>query len=247
MIAVWKTLLIWIEIGEENKRGTTLENKVAFKIIGETDFRELFSKVLYIQPTEEVRKTFAKNAGICSGNEGFLAYSHIDDQAGLSFDILCQANIEGGKLTYGGLLKDICWIVRRGYLDGCRFADAEQYGVCRSDFCEEIRQHIHMIDENYECKNTQTKEMRRFAFLDPVRSSDYPDDIQVLLYQEGSRPEMVWVKCYAYTQNELFGLLLNEPNQDFGVHEKDIIGFAPMKTERGMICVYTGKRLGEIG
>ena len=62
------------------------ENK-PLKIIGETDFRELFHKIVYIQPTEEVQNHLAKSIPVCAEDEGFLAYGYIDNQAGFSFRI----------------------------------------------------------------------------------------------------------------------------------------------------------------
>ena len=87
--------------------------------------------------------------------------------------------------------------------------------------------------------------MRRFAFLDEVRSIDYPDDIQVILVKEGLNPEQVWAKCWAFTEKELFAKMLNEPNQDFGVHIGSVIGFSPMEHEGNTMCVYTGRWLEE--
>lgn len=103
------------------------------------------------------------------------------------------------------------------------------------------------INENYKCKNEQTEKMRSFAFLDGVRSVEFPDDIQIVLFQKGMQPEQVWVKCWSFTDNELYGMLLNEPNQDFGVHYGSIIGFAPIKQENGILCVYNGKILDKQG
>lgn len=60
--------------------------------------------------------------------------------------------------------------------------------------------------------------MRSFAFLDGARSVEFPDDIQIVLFQKGMQPEQVWVKCCSFTDNKLYGMLLNEPDQDFGVH-----------------------------
>lgn len=214
------------------------------KLIGETDFRELFHKILYIQPTEVVRNHLEKNISICAEDKGFLAYGYIDNEAGFSFRIICSANIDNNSLKHGELPKKTGYIVRRGYLNDCSFIAAEQFGLEVQDFDTHVCEYIQVINECYKCSE-ETEEMRKFTFLDPLRSPDYPDDIQVILYNKGMQPEQVWVKCYAYTDKELFGLLLNEPNQDFGVHSGSIIGFVPVKTEDGLLCVYTGRELEE--
>ncbi len=79
-----------------------------------------------------------------------------------------------------------------------------------SDFDEHAQEYIRVINECYKCSE-HTEEIRKLTFLDPLRSLDYPADIQVLLRQKGIQIEQVWVKCFAYTEDELFGNLLNEP------------------------------------
>ena len=174
----------------------------------------------------------------------FEEISASTNYAPFSFRILCSANINDKLLTHGVFSKETGYIIRRGYFNNCSFIDAECFGLDVSDFDEHTQEYIHVINECYKCSE-QTEEMRKLTFLDPLRSPDYPDDIQVLLYQKGMQIEQVWVKCFAYTEDELFGKLLNEPNQDFGVHNGSIIGFAPMETEDGLLCVYTGRWLEE--
>ena len=67
------------------------KNSKQLKLIGETDFRELFHKIVYVQSTEEVRNGLEKHIEICAEDDGFLAYGYIDNEAGFSFRILCSA------------------------------------------------------------------------------------------------------------------------------------------------------------
>lgn len=137
-----------------------------------------------------------------------------------------------------------CASSQRHWRRSCGFLDTECFDLDDSDFDEHTQEYIRVINECYKCSE-QTEEMRKLTFLDPLRSPDYPDDIQVLLYQKGMQIERVWVKCFAYTEDELFGKLLNESNQDFGVYNGSTIGFAPVETENGLLCVYTGRWLEE--
>ncbi len=218
--------------------------EIELKKIGETDFRELFHKIVYIQPTEDVRSNLVKNMWFRAKGSGFLAYGYIDNQAGFSFRLICSANQRNGLLTCGEFHKETEYIIRRGYINDCCFLDTAFLGLDESDYDKDIREYIHAIDECYKCSD-ESEEMRKLTFLAPLRSPDFPDDIQVLLYKEGMHTEQVWVRCYAFTDNELFGLLLNEPHQNFGVHNGSIIGFAPVKTDDGLLCVYTGRWLEE--
>lgn len=209
--------------------------------IGETNFRDLFHKIVYVKSTPELLKGLSDNIEINAEDDGFLAYGYIDEEAGFSFRILCSANISKGGLTRGAFNKDVGVIMRRGQLNEFEYMNLDGSNIETSDFAE----YISVINDVYKCENQQTEEIRGFTFLDSFRNSDYPDDIQVILVKDGINPEQVWVRCWAYTDNELFGKLLNEPYNDFGVHNGSIIGFAPVEFEDGLLCIYTGKTLAD--
>lgn len=210
--------------------------------IGETDFRRLAYQIIYIRSTPELQKALCKSFDVRKEDDGFLAYGYIDSQAGLSFRVLCSANIENNALNCGKYQKEVGFIIRRGQLNDSIYLDLDYCEIDTSVFDE----YISAINDGYKCESEQTVEMRKFAFLDKFRSSDYPDDIQVILYKEGLKPEQVWVKCWAFTEKDLFGKLLNEPNADFGVHEGNLIGFTPIETDNGLLLVFSGKTLSEI-
>lgn len=212
-----------------------------FRKIGETNFRNLYHQIIYIRPTEELRASLSKHFDVISEDDGVLAYGYIDDQAGFSFRILCSANIKSNKLSRGKFVSDVYIIIRRGQLNPCEYIDMDYCDLDTADFDKEIKG----INDICTCESEQTETMRRFAFLDEVRSIDYPDDIQVILVKEGLNPEQVWAKCWAFTEKELFAKMLNEPNQDFGVHIGSVIGFSPMEHEGNTLCVYTGRWLEE--
>lgn len=207
--------------------------------IGNTNFRELFHQIIYVRSSEKLKKTLGNRFGSITEDDGFLAYGYIDEQAGFSFRPLCPANIRDNILSRGEFVSDVYLIIRRGQLNDCDYIDLDYCDIDVTDFEDEIN----AINENYKCQNEQTEEMREFTFLDGLRSVEYPDDIQIILYQEGIQPEQVWVKCWAFTEDKLFGKLLNEPNQDYGIHCGSIIGFAPLEQENGILCVYTGECL----
>lgn len=51
--------------------------------------------------------------------------------------------------------------------------------------------------------------------------------------------EQIWVRCTKITENKLFGIVLNEPYQNYGIHKGDIIDFIIMKHNGKLICVNT--------
>lgn len=203
--------------------------------IGKMNFRDLLHKIIYIQL--DSKNKLDSKIEILNEDDGFLAYGYIDYDAGFSFQVLCSANIRNNKLSYGKIQNDVGIIIRKNILNSSECINMD---YCDIDFSQ-FRKITEQIDMNYKCFNKQTEEMRNFRFLDTLRNADFPDDIQVLLLKEGFKPEQVWVKCWKYTENELFGILLNEPDQNFEIHHGYTISFAPTRNGDEIICFYTGK------
>ena len=96
---------------------------------------------------------------------------------------------------------------------------------------------VEMICRNYDTKNEKKEELRGMSFLDEFRNENFPDDVAVVIFSENLQPEQVWVRCMDVTEEMLYGTLLNEPNQDYGVHMGDKIGFVPIERPNGMLLV----------
>lgn len=76
--------------------------------------------------------------------------------------------------------------------------------------------------------------LRSLSLLDPFRAPGFPDDIKCLLLDDtrGKDGEWVWAKLIRQAADGLFVCrLLNEPFQDFGLHEGDLLKVAV--SERG--------------
>lgn len=207
--------------------------------IGDTNFRVLYHQIVFIKTSQKFKERLGKKIEQIAEEDGFLAYGYIDDEAGLSFRILCPANIRDNKMSRGDFIDDVFIIIQRGQLNDCEYMDMDYCDINVDDFNDEIK----IINDNYKCSSEQTEEMRKFTFLDGVRSTEYPDDIQVILYKDGMQLEQVWVKCWSFTEDKLFGKLLNEPDQNYGIHCGSIIGFTPIKQDDEILCVYTGECL----
>ena len=210
-----------------------------FYNIGEADFRDLLNKIIYVELEPSIKKRFEDKIDILSEDDGLLMYGYIDETAGFSFHVLCSANIRDNTLKYGSLQTDTRVIIRKGQLNDSKYLSMN---FCEFDYSV-FKRVTEAIDKGYQCTNKDTEQMRDFKFLDPVRNIDFPDDIKVLLIKDNLKIEQVWVKCWEYTEDELFGKLLNEPEQDFGIHRGYIIGFAPVKHDDKLFCVYTGRYL----
>ncbi|WP_165062078.1 hypothetical protein [Adlercreutzia sp. ZJ154] len=82
------------------------------------------------------------------------------------------------------------------------------------------------MDKTYEPDDNATLKLREAEFLDPIRRPLYPDDVRALLLKEGMSAEFVWLRLCDLKDDSVFGKLLNEPEQDFGVHADDVLPLA---------------------
>ncbi len=76
---------------------------------------------------------------------------------------------------------------------------------------------------------------RSFDFLDGCREPAFPDDVRVLFLKKGNKPEECWVRISGIGDHVLLGNLLNQPYQDFGVGEGDMVQFFVHKEDDGKI------------
>ncbi len=200
-------------------------------------FRKFYHKIVFIKASPILRISLRERMDCCEYDNGCLAYGYINEREGLSFRILCSADVRFNKLTRRSFDPMRTLTLRRKAADDYRFLGLDYCDVDTSDFAD----YIAAMDERYKCAHEQTEKMREFKFLDSVRHPEYPDIVLVMLFKEGMQAEKVWVHCMAFSENELFGKLLTEPKQNFGIHPGNIIGFTPVPQKDGIVCISVGR------
>ena len=92
---------------------------------------------------------------------------------------------------------------------------------------------LHHYDANEDIEKT-----REMSFLDSCRHEFYIDDVRVFLVKEGLKPEGCWTRISGLGDHFFKGILLNEPDQDFGYHEGEEITFFVRKTkDEKIVCI----------
>ena len=200
--------------------------------VKDTGFREFYHRFVYIECRDVLERLMGDFLN--DDDTGAIAYGYIDEQAGLSFQIVKVAAIKDNHICFRDSIEKAMLIMRYGSLEKARFIDLAQTDVDTKQFADFEQ----MIRENYDTDNPEKEQLRELAFLDSCRHPDYPDDLAVLLLHEDHQPEQVWVRGDHLTENEIRGTLLNEPNADFGVHHGDSIQIIPYKQDDGsIVCV----------
>ena len=68
--------------------------------------------------------------------------------------------------------------------------------------------------------------------------------MQAILFQEDLAPEKVWVRLSLLTENdEIFGVLLNEPIGDYECHEGSLIEIAEIVKDDRKFLFFTGRTM----
>ena len=145
-------------------------------------------------------------------NESFF-YCYADEEAGLTLRALGFYN-RGAKVSYQEIPESTpilfrynvfkSWKVSMGSIAPCVYRR-------HRNLCEQIMQ-------NYEINPTIMK-----ACLDPLRSLEFPYDIQAILFSSTQAAEQVWYRPIEMRQFTLKGILLNEPYGTFGMHRGNAV------------------------
>ena len=186
--------------------------------LSELNFRAMLQRFVLIPMDDSIREliNYLPNP---QEIDGLLTYLYYDRDRGLTFEVLSPVSIEDKRVE---LLPEIteCTIkIRKETLGDC---DVMLFG--NEELYERFEDRIAMIDEAYGV-NDEIAFTRSIDLLDDVRNSTYIDDVMVYVLKDGFEMEGCWVRIDGIAETYLYGTLLNEPNQNMGVHEGDKLPF----------------------
>lgn len=203
--------------------------------VKEINFRKIYHQYCYFNYDEKIEDLISRlcpNTPV-KGN-GILTYCYIDYQAGMTFELLGMVNYEESGILNICYECDHTSKIRSGFL-----IDYE-VTICKSDVIEQfnsdyLKSIIPLINKDYKAdKNVENT--REIEELDNCRNSEYPDDVLVYFIMKGKQTEGVWLRCEGLISSGIVGMLLNEPDQDFGVHINDSIKFQVVKNDDAYVC-----------
>lgn len=203
------------------------------KPISEYNFRELDKRELFIRG---VRKALHLEESGCGGSEQYpdaLAYGYVDHEKGLCFQYLCEARLtESGEIETSDALDGTLIRIEAGAVMDKPAAEVVTGEMATYADVLTITRELH------EEEIGKYSDLRKITFLDQFRAKEWPDDIQAMLLSERDlQPEMVWMRLEALAEDGLIlANLLNEPNQDFGVHEGDQLPIGFHEVDSGIVC-----------
>ncbi len=206
---------------------------------GRAAIEELLDRWVLLFPAAAARLGDALPGPAGTHLVGFL---YVDLQAGISLHVLGTATVAaGGAVTLAGRVADRSrLILRHGVFQSLTpqaltASQREALGLAEvPDWLESYRR-------------PETAPIRRLAWLDPLRCPGYPDDIRFRLARRGMQAEVVWGTAWRLAGEDADGFtlieceLLNEPNQDWGVHAGDrVLVRARPDTDGGVLVGFVG-------
>ena len=187
--------------------------------IQETHFRDMYHKIFYISANANYELLAEKIAGEVTGN-GTIVYGYVDHQMGMCYEILALA-----EKAEDGTIKVVAYndtqTLKSQYetVMDCEYEKIPE-DLDVSPFSAKTK----MVDRFFRY-NDSIEALRDIDIIDDSRNEEFPDDMLVYLVGADRMPETCWVRSERVEEGMVYGNLLNEPKQYFGVHEKGEISF----------------------
>lgn len=207
------------------------------KPMAELDFRDVEHQVIILfDDSNAFMGAALSEFPFEPGDNALILYGYIDHEAGISFEVLCFAYVDGmGSINLRPGNSTSSFKLRYDSVNGqlIRYANASE-DINMVAFLQKIK----LINNSYGV-NPIVEKLRTIESLDPSRSPQFPDDLVVLFMKDGMRPEGIWCRLDGFDGRHITAQMLNEPYGDFGYHEGDIVPLeiVPMETDQRAVAI----------
>ncbi|MDD5792118.1 MAG: SseB family protein [Erysipelotrichaceae bacterium] len=198
----------------------------------ETGFRAFYHHFCSFPLTEKTAKCIEGFPRAEEAN-AYLTYGYIDSEAGLTLEVVAAARVSDDGIEYFEPSNEIRSIIRIETVaeDPFRF-EPDEDGELEKRYADKVS-----ITKEYAAEE-EVEKTREMTFLDGCRHESCIDDVMVYLIKEGNKPEGCWARIIGLGDHFFMGVLLNEPDQDFGYHAGEKIAFFVQETEeKKIICI----------
>ncbi len=191
----------------------------------DTGFRALY-KNFAVFPLTSVTKSSIKGFPGAQTADGVLVYGYIDREAGLTLEVLTPAKKNDGLWRFTDGNDEIRSFIRIEAVEEEEFfLFDDSDGRLSKRYAKKLE-----ILKDYDASE-EVEKSRTFGFLDDARHPHYPDDVLVILEKDSLKPEGCWARIIDVSDRRLWAKLLNEPDQDFGIHQGEDFTFYVHKDE----------------
>lgn len=196
-------------------------------IYSEVGFRTVYNQFCCFD-MEGILATVAKEHFSSFSNANcVLTYGYIDHNMGLSIEILACGIRDNNQYSFFQPNDSIRTHASISAVSNISFnvvnIDKEHQGLFKKKL---LALSAYNVPSDVEYTRSMT-------FLDSNRNDINVDDIMVHLIKENFEIEGCWVRIEALKEHTFVGRLLNEPNQDFGIHQQEMLEFRVEKNHDG--------------
>ena len=199
----------------------------------EVGFRPLYHN-LAIFPLCDVVRSVLKTVPGGKDADGILVWGYYDRDAGFSLEALAAAKREGDAWLFAKSNDDVRSFIR------IEAVQDEEFFVRNEPDEKLMKRYASKLEvlSVFDVSDAIEKS-RSFAFLDDSRDPVFIDDVLVYIEKKGLKPEGCWARIIDVTENKLWAKLLNEPDQDFGIHQgMDFTFFASQDEKTGKVTCH---------
>ena len=191
------------------------------KKLNNENWRNISNSIVYIRCKDKL--DVLKKAGfeVDPRNDGFIAMCFINHVEGLSFYVIAAAHIRDTNIFVSRENKNSQLIIGAGELQNCMYLNQE----CMEINLTQYYSYADSVMKDYEQDFEEAVSIRDITELDDFRKPFSPDDIEILLIGKNFGQERVFVRAERFGNNCLYGILLNEPQNNTGLHKGDEIDF----------------------
>lgn len=206
----------------------------------ETGFRGWYRRFVAFPMKDEYKLPMINYPHIEKAN-CLLAYGYIDREAGLTLEVLATGFEQEERCTFFDPPERA-----RFSLPGERMENEEFLLMDDRDKRLSNRYGKKLAGLQKYTAGGEIEKTREMRFLDDSRHPFFPDDVQVYLMRQGLKPEPCWTRISGLAENWIKGVLLNEPEQDFGCHQGEEVAINLDHTEDGKVICYANMNPGRL-
>lgn len=207
------------------------------KPLAEENWRNITNSMIYIRCPQKLEVIQKAGFEIAGRNDGILALCFVDHLKGLSFYVIAAAHIGEDRVFVSKENKSSQLIFSFADLSDCLYLNQDFIDADFSRYYSYVDDIIKQFEKDYE----EAVDIRKILKLDEFRDPQFPDNIEVVLIGKGLEQEKVWVRATQFGMNCIYGILLNEPRQDFGVHKEDLIDLMLIERDGKLSTVHAIK------
>ena len=206
----------------------------------ETGFRGWYRRFVAFPMKDEYKLHMINYPHIEKAN-CLLAYGYIDREAGLTLEVLATGFEQEERCTFFDPPERA-----RFSLPGERMENEEFLLMDDRDRRLSSRYGKKLAGLQKYAAGGEIEKTREMRFLDDSRHPFFPDDVQVYLMRQGLKPEPCWTRISGLAENWIKGVLLNEPEQNFGCHQGEEVAINLDQTEDGKVICYANMNPGRL-